>query len=217
MRWHGPFSLPSCGWQSLQGRCVFLTPASKNSLTSTTFDLWCCVSPTSLLSWHYLEFVDIYHSQCQQTSIGTRHTLPRWGQVHTVLIIAHPRLNICIVAHHPQFICPQPFYQSEVFTRFSLQSGWKVFCGNTALRNWCIQSTCWKPSGKKNAMCEWEQWGKAWIPCPNKNKCVLKSRCRIPIQEFSCPCVTRLKTRGQHYKNNRRFKVKKNHTEKEAF
>lgn len=113
----------------------------------------CCISYTSSLSRLYLEFVDISHLQCQRIYIGTRHTKPAWGEVHTVLIIAHPRLKICIMVYHPQFLCKNDnalsFSSISSFLQESLHNQPKKVCyGKTALKKsvsqWHLLEVQWK-------------------------------------------------------------------------
>lgn len=116
----------------------------------------CCISYTSLLSWLYLEFVDISYLQCQRIYIGTCHTEPGWGEVHTVLIIAHPRLKICIMVYHPQFVCkmimPSAFFQSVAFYKNLSIINPKSVLGKNIPKNISISMTPAGSSVEKNAM-----------------------------------------------------------------
>lgn len=93
------------------------------SLVSTTHNKYlliyvCCISYIHLCSWLYLEFVDVYHLPCQQIYAGTCQALPRWKEVHTVLIIAHPEtenIDHCIPS-------PMHMQNENVLCFFSIRS-----------------------------------------------------------------------------------------------
>ena len=125
-----------------------------------------CLPYTRLCIWLYLEFVDICHLQCQQIYAGTYHTLPRWKEVHAVLMIAHPEtenIHRCTpspptcVQNENALLC----FSIRSFWQESLQCSQKEFHGKIALTHWCLNDTCWKVRGIRMLRTWWEKSTKA--------------------------------------------------------
>lgn len=118
-----------------------------------------------------------------------------WDWKYTSLHTIPP--NVCA-----KWECPPLFLNQKLLTRIST----KEFHGKTALTHWCLNDTCWKVRGiRKNAVYMTGKVNKSlrniggwWVFLVNK--CMLKLRCKIHTKEFSCLCVTLLKTRDQCYK-----------------